>query len=194
MSYFPPEVLTGTEFPLAWGKDVQTAAKLIERKYRRHAPPLSYYSIKAQVDVPDVELVDPLLGGIEGWTMFDPIEGETVPGTASGEWEQPHTSDSVDAAAHRVFEEAVVMHMSVKAEAKETELKTYGFEELRDLLVTIPKTILDAAGVTVTNGDELVWRKQRFEVIEWNNAGYWKSNPDVQFFIVINATHAKVGS
>lgn len=192
MAYFPPDIATTTQFPKPWSKDAQTAARLIEERWRRHCPALPYFVLKVDVDVPDEAAPDPLLG-IAGWTNFDPLEGESVPEMGM-DWSQPQLDDTVDATAHRVFDEPVAIHARVQTEAKESELKLYGFEEIRDLLVVIPKTLLDAAGVEVKNGDEFTWRKQRFEVTEWNNTGDWKNSPDLQFFITINATHARVGS
>ena len=200
--YLPPPFLQGTPFPKAFKKDVRMQIRLIEDLYRTQMPEIDYFvhskDPTAICDEPGAD-EDTLLAGTivgeTGGTQWDPLWGESVPSTeeATG-WEQPHGNVTHDATDSRgVFDDPVRIRARVQREAKERELKKYGFDKVRAILVHIPVSILDAHGIFVEAGDEFEWDGERFLVKQRNRTGYWK-NTNVRLYLTINADHARIQS
>jgi hypothetical protein len=183
--------LTQTTFPAAYGKDAEMAIRLIEGRWSRSYPLIEYRSLKMGVTQQGPSGVSVPVGEA-GMTLFDPLYGESLDPTMLS-WDQPHTAAAVDATDVELFEAGVMIHAQVRSEAKETELKKYGFDELRDLLVTIPASFLDANGITPKPGDRFVWDGDTYEVLQRQRGGYWK-NTNLALYEVINAEHARFGA
>jgi len=201
--YLPPNVIQDTTFPRAFRADLRQAIRLIEDMYRRHYPVITYYPrLSAVTSVCDEEgTVDPetiqedTLVGETGTTMFDPLWGEPVPSSedATG-WEQPHGNPAHDATDSRGLHDAgVQIHARVQREAKDRTLKKIGFDKIRDLLVFIPVSMLDDAGIQVEPGDEFEWDGERFQVLQRRRTGWWK-NTNTRLYLAINAEHTRVQS
>jgi hypothetical protein len=134
--------------------------------------------------------------GVAPNTVFDPLWGEAVddevlPG--DGTYVQPHLSGTADATVDVRLADPVMIHAQVRREAKERELKRLGFDEIRDLLLVFPTTLLDIAGITVQQGDQFTWSNHKYQVLQWRDTGFWK-NTDLRLYIVCNCEHLKVGS
>jgi hypothetical protein len=196
--YLPEDFTHPTTFPSAYGKDVHLAIRVIEEKWARFYPQVNYFSLnKAVTVVPksasgDVDTES--MSGTAGGTVFDPVFGEAVDNAAlSGGWKQPHLSGDRRAVSPERFLNPVRVHAQVRREAKEKELKKLGFDEVRDLLLTIPVSMLDKLAITVTQGDRFVWDNDLYEVLQFETTGYWK-NTNLRLYIVLNCRHYHPGS
>jgi hypothetical protein len=191
MALIPGNNVQRTTFPSAYGKDVEMAIRLIEDRWRRSYPQVDYRSFKtATTQQSSLGVSAPV--GESGFTSFDPLYGESLDPSMLV-WDNPQTSVGADATDVEVFEPGVLVHAQVRTEATERELKKYGFDEIRDLLITIPSSFLDALGVTPKPGDRFVWDGDTYQVLQRKRGGYWK-NTNVALYEVINAEHARFGS
>lgn len=203
MTYLPPDFLQDTPFPKGFRKDVRQQVRMIEDLFRTQMPEIDYFvQVRSTTDVCTVEgTTDPetilagTLVGEAGDTQWDPLWGESVPSSMeSTGWEQPHSNPVHDATDSRgQFESPLRLRARIQREAKDRTLKKLGFDKIRDILVFIPLSLLDARGVTVEAGDEFEWDGERFTVLQRRRAGYWK-NTNVRLYIAINAEHARLQS
>jgi hypothetical protein len=194
MALRPGSNIQQTTFPSAYGKDAEMAIRIIEDRWKRSYPQVEYSSIKISVDLQDSSLGISAPVGEAGSTFFDPLYGES-PDPTMLSWDNPQTSSGAgsDATDVEVFEAGVLIHAQVRSEATERELKKYGFDEVKDLLLTIPASLLDAAGVKPQPGDRFVWDGDTYQVLQRKRGGYWK-NTNLALYEVINAEHARFGS
>lgn len=195
MTYLPEEFTHETVFPRAYGKDVHLQIRMIEEKWRRFHPIISYYCLNKAVTVGPVTTAGLANAvGTTGGTAFDPITGEAVDNAAlTGAWKQPHLSGDRRAVNPERFLAPIKVHAQVRREAKEKELKKLGFDEIRDLLVTIPTSVLDKLGIVVTQGDRFIWDNDLYEVGQFETTGYWK-NTNLRLYNVLNCRHWHPGS
>lgn len=197
MVYLPEDFTHPTTFPHAYGRDVLHAVRQIEERWVRFFPQVSYFPLNKSVTV--IERVNgdvdtESVSGTTGGTVFDPILGEAVDNAAAtGKWKQPHLSGDRRAVNPEKFFPPVRLHAQVRREAREKELKKLGFDEVRDLLLTIPTSMLDKLGITVTQGDRFVWDNDLFEVQQFETTGYWK-NTNLRLYIILNCRHYHPGS
>jgi hypothetical protein len=194
MTYLPLLPAEETEFPRAQTRDLRMQIKIIEEQYTRFYPATEYFPLlKQTTPVTSTATGDRTPSGAAGTTKFDSIYGEMMP-TGATEWQQPHgTAGTVPATELSVFDVPVILHSRRQRINKETDLKKYGFDKQRDLLITIPASLLDAAGITVTHGDKFIWNGTEFIVQDHNRQGYWK-NTDIALYVVINANQYRKGS
>jgi hypothetical protein len=194
--YLPEDFTHPTVMPQAYGADVLHAIRVIEEKWVRFYPQVNYFCLRKAVTVApknaqgDVDTQS--LTGEAGTTVFDPILGEAVD-NASATWKQPHLSGDRRAVSPERFMDPVRVHAQVRREAKEKELKKLGFDEVRDLLLTIPTSMLDKLGIVVTQGDRFVWDNDLFEVLQFETTGYWK-NTNLRLYMILNCRHYHPGS
>jgi len=191
MAYLPPNPTEETAFPESYGRDIVLAIRMIEDKWKRHFPPLDYYPLKKAVTPADPNPDSPV--GEAGTTIFDPIWGEEIPAAMSAGWEQPHADNIPNAPRPELHAVPIKLHLRIQREAHEKELKRYGFDELYNMLVFSPLSLLDAAGIEVTQGDYFMWDGRPYEVLQIERAGYWK-NTNVRLYMVMNCTSRRAGS
>jgi len=198
MAYLPEDFTHPTEFPKAYDRDVLTAIRIIEEKWARFYPEVTYYCLSKGVTVVpksatgDVDTES--VSGTAGGTTFDPVLGEAVDNAAlTGGWKQPHLSGDRRAVNPEKFMTPLRIHAQVRREAKEKELKKLGFDEVRDLLLTIPVSLLDKLGVTVTQGDRFIWDNDLYEVLQFETTGFWR-NTNLRLYLVLNCRHHHPGS
>lgn len=197
-SYLPIGIIEHTEFPRADGKDVAMQIRQIEELWRRNYPKIEYYNIKKATSPAldgDDELDLVVLSGEEGFTEFDVLWGESVPETVADvdTWVQPHGKATHSVDSHDVFWPKVEFHARIQRESKERQLKKWGFDKIRDILVFIPLSSLDRHGITVDVGDKFWWDGDEFNVLQHRKTGYWK-NSNVRLYIVMNCEHRRLGS
>ncbi len=191
MSYLPPTPTDPTVWPEAYGKDIAVQIRLISEKWKRMFPLLSYYRLK-KATTPATDPDTPV--GETGETQFDPVWGEGVPASmATTGWEQPHGDAASDAANPELFESPLELNFRVQRVVKETDLKKYGFDQMRDLLLFIPLSILDEAGVTVVHGDYVVWDGDQYTVLQFDRVGYWQ-NTNARLYMALNCEHRRLGA
>lgn len=195
MTYLPEEFTHDTVFPRAFGKDAHLQIRLVEEKWRRFYPEINYYCLDKNVTVAPAESGGLAQAtGTTGGTAFDPITGESVdPAALTSAWKQPHLSGDRRAVGTERFLEPIKLHAQVRREAKEKELKKLGFDEVRDLLLTIPASMLDKLAITVQQGDRFIWDNDLFEVTQFEATGYWK-NTNIRLYLVLNCRHWHPGS
>ena len=191
MSYLPPAPTDPTTWPEEYGKDIAVQIGLIAEKWKRPFPLLAYYSIK-KATTPSTDPDTPV--GESGRTQFDPVWGEAVPESmAVSGWVQPHGDAVADAANPELFEVPLNMNFRVQRIVKEKELKKYGFDQMRDLLMFTPLSILDENSVTIKRGDYIVWDGDKYLVLQHNRVGYWQ-NTNVRLYIALDCEHLREGS
>lgn len=191
-----PEIYTHqTELPHAYDKDLFVQIRMIEERYRRYAPKIEYFPFRGDVTASATLPAGlPTVVGEAGGSALDTLWGETVPSAqmTSGVWAQPH--DGTGAAANpELFYPVVIFNGRIQREAKEKELKKYGFDQVRDLLLFLPTSRLDAAGITARAGDEFIWDGFRYIVLQAEATGYWK-NTNLTLHVVMNCVQKKAGS
>lgn len=201
MPYIPPPAIDPTVFPQPYVADLTTHIGLIEERWRRSFPIISYTMIDKRVtavaDSPaGTGAASDALSGEAGSTKFDPLWGESIDSTLTT-WQQPHgqaaATPAIKAVEPNVYLPAIPLHARIRRAARKDELQKYGFDRIRDLLVTIPTSMLDTAGVTCAAGDRFVWNNELFEVIQWSPMGWWFQT-SVKLYIVLNVQHARRGS
>lgn len=197
MPYLPPPAVDDTQFPKAYGADLAVAVRMLEERWRRFYPVITYTSLDKRTT--PVTRTSQTSGEV-GATQFDTLWGESVPtGLKDTGWRQPHLSTQVDpatavqAAEPSVYLNPRPLHARIQRVARRDLLQKLGFDRLRDLLVTIPTSLLDASGITVTQGDRFIWDNELYEVIQWSPMGWWM-NTSVKLQLVLNVQHARRGS
>lgn len=194
MPYLPEPYVHETEFPQSFDKDLLFQIRVINERWRRMFPKIEYFAFRGDVKAsPSLPATIPTVVGEAGGSALDPLWGETVPAAQiGGAWQQPH--DGTGAAANpELFYPVVILNGQIRREAKEKELKKYGFDQMRDLLLTVPCAMLDKFGITARAGDEFVWDGYRYFVEQVEATGYWK-NTNSTLYVVMNCTQKKVGS
>lgn len=195
MPYLPAIYTHEVELPGAYDKDLLLQVRVIIEKYRRYYPKIEYFTFKGDVTVsPSLPSDVPTVVGEAGGTAFDPLWGESVPADqlTDGVWQQPN--DGSGAAANpELFNPVVIVNCRIQRDAKEKELKKYGFDQIRDLLLFIPTARLDQLGITARAGDEFVWDGYRYQFEQVEATGYWK-NTNLPLYLVANCEQKKVGS
>ena len=191
MSYLPPTPTDPTVWPEPYGKDIALAIRMIDEKWQRHFPLLPYYGLK-KATTPMTDPDHPT--GEPGNTQFDPVWGESVPvSMAATGWVQPHADGTPDAVDPELFRDPVQLNFRVQRSEPELELKKYGFDQMRDLLLFIPLSILDAAGIKIQQGDYATWDGDEYAFLQFDRVGYWK-NTNVRLYMAINCEHRRHGS
>lgn len=194
MPYLPEDVTDETVFPKGYNKDFLQQMRLVNEKWRRFYPLLPYECLLKETLPIGQAANEP--AGVTPNTVFDPLWGEAVddevlPG--AGEYLQPHLSGTADATVLGRFATSVEIHGQIRREAKERELKRLGFDEIRDILVVFPTTLLDIAGITIQQGDRFTWDNDRYQVLQFKRVGYWK-NTNLRAYISCNCEHERRGS
>lgn len=197
MPYLPSSFLHDTAFPEAYDADVRMQIRLIDEQVKRFFPRVLYYCLLNLVGIAGT---DPITGieapvGAAGQNTFDDLYGEIVdPALAGQAWKQPHR-DAVLAAGVEVERYAgpVEVPARVQRELKDYDLKKYGFDEMRDLLLHIPAFTLDSLGITSVAGDKFIWNGEEYTVLQVKEAGYWK-NTNLRLWVNIMAEHRRRGS
>jgi len=192
MAYLPTTVVEHTSFPKAQAEDFWLGVRLVEENWTRHFPFLDYFPL-AQAVTPDT--AGDHIVGEAGTTNFDAIYGESVDEVMAAAWAQPHGDDAVDAAVEdiEVFDSKVQLPMMVKREAKEDDLKKWGFDQFRDLLAIVPLSMLDKHAIIVQPGDKIEWDGDVFNVLQHTRTGYW-GNTNVRLYMAFNLEHRREGS
>lgn len=189
MTYLPPLHIDGTEFPQPLGEDLVTAIGLIEEQWRMMYPKVVYTPIAKQTNaVPDPSV----MSGTPGNTKFDTLWGESVDKNMAT-WEQPQLNGTLSPVDPAVYKPGVPIHCRLERGVRETQLKKFGFDLLRNIVATIPTSMLDAAGITVTAGDRFEWNGETFEVLQWYQQGWYYSN-NIILHIVMSVQTARKGS
>ncbi len=197
-SYLPIDVLEYTEFPKPDGKDLYQQIQMIEDLWARQMPRLEFYNMKKaptkSLDAGDE--VDPnVLSGEAGTTQFDPFWGERVSDTvaAGGAWIQPHGKSEHTVDGRGKFEDPVLIPAQVERINKERQMKKFGFDEKREVVITTPVSMLDRFGVKVEPGDKIVWDGDAYMVKQERRDGYWM-NTNVRLYLVMACDTWREGS
>ena len=179
--------------------DIQVA--LIEEKWHYSYPRINYRALSKNVTPSPVTPGTPiLLSGEVGKTRFDPLYGESVPvNPGDTVWKQPHASGvvdaltKVDATAADKWEDEVQLRARIFREAKDSDLHKWGFDQYRDLIVSIPTSMFDKAGFQPQGGDIFQWDDEWFEVLQTNGDGFWL-NTNLKLYQILNCVHHRLGS
>jgi hypothetical protein len=192
--YLPLINAEDTVFPQAADRDLTLQLRMIAEQYKRFYPATDYYQLTKKVTpVTVTPTADRTLSGEAATTKFDSVYGEVAP-TANSAWVQPHgTAGAVPATELDVFAAPIHLHSRRQRISKETELKKYGFDKQRDLLIFVPLVLLDEFGITVKHGDKFIWDSVEYRVMDHNKQGYWK-NTNIALFMAINANQYRKGS
>lgn len=193
MPYIPDTLVENTTIPRSYSRDLQLAVRLIEERYSLFKPPLEYYSLQVlQTKVTDLNII----AGEAGSTAFDPLWGESVDPAMRGQpWTQPHLSGTFEADDLQadVFADPILINANVRREALDTELKRWGFDRVRGLIVTIPLSLYDKAGIEVHVGDKFKWWDDEYDLLQWTMDGYWK-NTSQALYAILNCDSRRRGN
>jgi hypothetical protein len=189
VTYLPPIVVEGTVFPEALGPDAITAIRMIEERWERMYPLVHYTMIDKKTTPVDSPAT---LSGEDGSSKFDTMWGESVDRKLTT-WKQPQNNPEVAAAEVTVYQPSQQIRARIKREARENELKKFGFDRLRDLIVCIPCSLLDQKAITCQAGDRFTWNNETWEVIQHHVEGWWY-NTNVNLYVWMNVQHARRGS
>jgi hypothetical protein len=195
MPYLPQLNPEQTAFPKAQQRDLATQVRMIAELYRRQYPATDYYALKFDPTPTSVAsgTQDRVPSGVAGGTTFDPVWGENLP-AGSTEWKQGHgTNGVIPTTDQKVWYPAQKVHSRRQRIDKEVDLKPYGFNKVRKLLIHIPLSMLDDRQITVKHGDKFIWNGVMYSVDEFNKTGYWK-NTDITLYMTINAEQLPMGS
>lgn len=195
VTYLPADNTPSTIFPKQTGKDFWFQIRQIEEKWKRMFPLLPYSMLRsaptAQVTPGDYNT--PTGTG----TLIDPLYLEPVPAlTTVDSLYDPQLAfpNSGGAANPKQFHDPVNLNVAVRRQAKDLQLKQWGFDEMRDCIAVVPLSLLDKAHVRVKVGDEFDYgADERFEVLQYNIVGYFK-NATSRLFLVMNCQSLVRGS
>lgn len=194
MTYLPEQYTHDTQFPAAYDRDVKTQLDMIDEQAERFFPRITYYRIKKATGIAGVDPVTggPAPTGAAGESTFDPLYGELVDPALTGKWEQPHLNPDVKASTVEIeqYEDPVEIRARVQKEPKEKELKKYGFDEVRSMMLHVPCRQLDRLGITVLPGDKFIWDGEEYAVLQDKDTGYWK-NSNISLWRTILCEHKR---
>lgn len=197
MPYLPLDYTHDTLFPAAFNRDVQMQIRMIDEQAKRFFPTVAYSSVLKTVGISEVDPVTdvPLPTGATGHNTFDVLWGEVVdPGLAGAPWRQPHRDGTIAAGVEiERYRPSIQLRARVQREVKDYDLKLYGFDKMRDLLLHVPSNILDRFGVTATEGDKFVWNGEEYVAVSVRESGYWK-NTNVRLWVGIMAENKRRGA
>lgn len=194
MAYLLDPAALTTVFPRANAKDFAMQVRLIEEQYQRMYPLVAYSCLNKAVTTTSVTASgDRAPVGAAGTTKFDPIWGESVDPNSST-WQQPHaTPGTVVATDTDQYLTPIPINARVQRINRESQLKKYGFDKVRDLTLFIPLSLLDRRGVTAQHNDKFLWSGYEYVVLDLNTSGYWK-NSDIAMYMVLNCEQKRKGS
>lgn len=194
MPYLPELNPEETVFPKAQARDLSMQIRMIEELFRRQCPATPYYQLLVKPTPTSVTATgDRTPVGAAGASVSDPLYNERLPVGAT-EWKQAQgTAGATPATETQVFDRPVLLNFRRQKVAKEVQLKRYGFDKIRELMVFVPLSLLDTAGITVCHGDKLIWNKQSFMVKDFNTTGYWQ-NSDISLYMALNCDHYRLGA
>lgn len=185
--YLPTSVINHTVMPSAQGYDLGTAIKIIEEAWDRHFPKLPYYQV-ARSHTP---AVNNIVSGA-GASSFDTVYGEHVD-PANTTWTQPHLSGATKAVDTEVYLEVVRIPIRVTRQLFDLALHKPGFDNVRTVQMSIPLSILDKFGVTVTAGDKFEWNGDEYIVMAPEEKGFWR-NTNVRLYLSSVCEHKRRSS
>ncbi len=193
MTYLPPAATQATYFPTEGGADLATSVALIEERWRVTFPQVSYFPLDKRVTPSD----SAHLSGESGASKFDPVWGETVD-SARTTWAQPHgTAGSVKAADVEVYRSPVSLYAKIQVVEDEKDMRKYGFDNndrwIAGLVLTIPASMLDTAGITCIAGDKFAWDGDEYSVRRARLAGYY-FNSNVRLYVKLGCDRRRHGS
>lgn len=194
MPYLPEIGALQTVFPRTSTADFGMQLRVIAEQYEQMYPRIQYECLRKETTpVGMLPSGDIPASGAAGATKFDPIWGESVDQTLTT-WQQPHASGgTIQATDVEVYLPPVTVNARIQRISKETQLKKYGFDKVRDLTLFIPLVLLDRVDVTVKHGDRFVWNQFTYMVREHNKVGYWK-NTDVAMYMALNCEQWRAGA
>ena len=109
------------------------------------------------------------------------------------EVEQPQLSGRYQSANPELFLPGIKIYAKVQIGNLDNQLKKFGFDKTRDLLVSVPCSMLDAAGITVMEGSYIDWDGHQYEIEEQTPGGYWK-NTNIFLYIVFACMARRIAS
>lgn len=194
MPYLPENYTHDTVFPGAFDLDLKTQLDMIDEQASRFFPRMLYYCIQKTTGIAPI---DPVTGGpapvgAAGQTSFDPLYLEQVDSGMDGRWQQPHRNPDIKASTVEieVYAPPAEIHARVQREAKDKDLKKYGFDEMRSLILHIPCRQLDSLGITVVPRDKFVWDGEEYDVLQDKDTGYWK-NTNISVWRTLMCEHKR---
>lgn len=204
--YIPRKYMESTEFPEAWGRDVQLQIRMIRERYMRFYPAIGYYQLIQGTGIastPDVVTGAPAPvadQSVPTAAAFDTLYGESMDRQAAdaNQWDQPHLSGTQDATTEvEGFRTPVPIHMRVERPGSPNDrkrlLNLYGFDKIRDIVVHVPAFFFDECGFRAKEGDKIVWDGQEYVVLQEAGAGWWK-NSNVRLYRGLSMEHKRLGS
>ena len=161
---------------------------VLRERWRRHFPHLLYSPL---LHAPTTAVDPNTPVGDAGTTKYDPLWGEPVD-TRMTAVTQPQGT-AYRAAENYQYRDAIRLPCRVNRAAHQTELQRWGFDKMRELIVSIPCPILDDYGITARPGDKFDWKNTTFRVAQVSLDGYWR-NSSIALYAVLNCQTLRHGS
>jgi hypothetical protein len=192
-----PETAFNDAQRMSDSSDISMAIRMINERWEYAYPALPYYQLDRRVTTsPTLNT----LSGETGSTKFDPLWGEAVdPGLT--QWQQAHTpvpvtdpvTPPLKAAEVNVYKDPIPIRVQWQRKARDSQLKRWGFDRMRDILAIIPVFSLDQRGITCLADDKIVWDHNEYVVIQQSLEGYW-ANTNTRLYMVLNCESRRLGS
>lgn len=194
MPYIP--LLTGIDGALLQSeyRDLPSRISLIEEKWEFYPERLYFPLLLSQTDFPNGG-TRPFndISGEEGTTKLDRLYLEPVAPTMT-EWTQAQHSDEHTAELAEMFQygNAQLVRMCIEDQADDKTLKRWGFDKMRDFIITIPLSLLDKVEITSQVGDKVQYGEEQLRVEAVALEGKWY-NTNIRFFAVLNCKRIRAG-
>lgn len=183
-------------------QDILKKMQLLEEQWKRlYQNQIKYFSLVKKLDrlsnaappSPDSLVnLNSTLGAFSA-TKLDPLYGEPVPATQDGSWQQPHLS-GLSVANNEVFADPkLFVNARVIIEAKDYQLKRWGFDRLWGLGVIIPAITCDKLSLVLKPGDEHEWNGVRYTIKQAVVDKFWLQS-DIPLTLVMNCENKRLGS
>lgn len=185
-----PAQLHNTKFPTATDCDLNQAVLMLKERFERFYPQIEYRVLNDGTVTPhEGEIQDRSPA-----TSFDDLWGEPMPsGQQTGlAWENPHTSDTIDATEQEKYLDGVMLNARINHNPSERALQKYGIDEKNTIMVLFLVEILNDNSITIKHGDRFFWKFHMFEIMKWSRQGYWK-NTSEHLYIEAVAKLARYG-
>ena len=171
--------------------EVRTQEGMIRERYVRCYPSVPYYSLQEGFPVPqEGDVAQRTQQGV-----VDDLWGEEQPAPEGIglDWQQPHTTDTLDATKGVGCIFMGEINAKIIADPPEKVLKTHGVVDERAVVITFPKCLLRELNIEVKIGDQFEFEGQRYKIAGWKPKGYFSAT-SYYFYVEAAATYSSVGS
>lgn len=198
--YLPNKEILGTLFTSVDMSDLETHLRLLEERWKRFFPILDWRQLDFN-PVPMTSGGEAYVAGVDGKTIINPVYNEAIPqgpndnANPGVQYQSPH-GGPVDATNRKIYKPTVPIHVQVKRIRPDNALTVTNKAGRSDARFILLCSLLDRAGITVNEGDQVGYRGTRYEIREAviPEDGYWQQNTNIPLYVVCEAAIDHLGS